>query len=92
MSDVPCSSLLGVCRDLDGKLHGLLEGIPGALIHRLHRLNIDACHDQVVGRKAEAIANFGLLVQTKHRGANDFGRVLKEDKEEEEGQPSSLAG
>jgi len=75
------SSLLRVGCDLDGQLHGLLQRISGALVYRLHRLDVDTRHHQVVGREAETATHFALLIQSEHRSTNDLGRVLKSGRE-----------
>ena len=72
----PGGSLLRVCGDLDGELHGLLQGVARALVNGLHRLDVDTGDDQVVLWEAEPVSHLAVLIHTKHRRTDDLGRVL----------------
>ena len=76
MTCPPGSCLLRVGGDFNSQLHRFLQGVPGALVHWLHRLNVDARDDQVVGRETKSVSNLTPLVQTKHRRSDDLGRIL----------------
>ena len=72
----PGGSFLGVGGDLNGQLHRLLQGVAGALVHRLHRLDVNAGDDQAVLREPEVLAHLVVGVEPKHWAADDLGRVL----------------
>lgn len=76
MTCPPGSCLLRVGGDFNSQLHRFLQGVPGALVHWLHRLNVDARDDQAVGRETKSVSNLTPLVQTKHRRSDDLGRIL----------------
>lgn len=73
----PSGGLLGVGGDLDGQLDALLQGVPCPLVHRLHRLDVHAADHQVVLIEAKAGTNRQLVIEAKHRRADDPVRVLQ---------------
>lgn len=73
----PCGSLLGVGCDLDGKLNALLQGISSPLVHRFHRLDVDATDHQVVLVEMKIRTDRQLLVKPKHRRTDDPVGVLQ---------------
>lgn len=74
----PCSCLLGVGGDLDGELNALLQGVPGPLVHRFHRLDVHAADHKVVLLEAEAGTDRQLLVEAEHGRADDPVGVLQD--------------
>ncbi len=67
----PCCGFLGIGGDLDGQLDALLQGISCPLVDGLHRLDVHAADHQVVLAEAIAGTNHQLLIEAKHRRADD---------------------
>jgi len=67
-------SFLGVGRDLDGQLDGLLKSITGSLVYRFNGLYINACNNEKVLWETEAVAALlAGLVNAEH-GCTDYTR------------------
>lgn len=67
----PCGGLLGVGGDLDGELDALLQGVPGPLVHRFHRLDVHTANHQVVLAKAEEGTHRQLLIKAEDGRTDD---------------------
>mmetsp|Transcript_37380 Transcript_37380/g.99546 ORF Transcript_37380/g.99546 Transcript_37380/m.99546 type:complete len:319 (+) Transcript_37380:307-1263(+) len=75
---VPCGGLLRLGGDLDGLLHRVGKRVACALVHRLHRLDVDVGDDELVAREAEHVAHVAVLVLAEDGGADDVGGVAVE--------------
>ena len=62
--------------DFDGQLHGLLQGIVSPLIDGLDGLDINVGDEQVVGQEVELVPHLLVLINTKHRSADDLHKAL----------------
>lgn len=79
----PGRGLLGVGGDLNGQLDALLQGVPGALVHGLHGLDVHAADQQVVLVEAQIGPHGQLLVEAEHGRADDPVGVLDTERKDQ---------